>query len=187
MIKISRHLPVCASALLAAILSGLPLDGFAAEPCPTALADLSAVLAIEDAAARAEAAECFIEDSVLYDFPDLEPVVRVMLHDEESRVRWTGLSVLGASVWAGKTTGADMRQWMSETLVAVLATDPSTGNRGLTAILIGEMDVIPENQVRAPLLDLLSQSDTKAARDALNTLQRFSQPPLCRYRGCATQ
>lgn len=165
---------VAAALALAVALHGFP--AFAQEICPTTPGELTTALLNEDAAARAEAAEWFIEEAVLIDYPDLKAVVNQMLRDDSLDVRFYGLSTLAASYLGGLTTGRDLRNEKAK-IMQILNEDPVPRNKAAAAAIIGAMDPIPVNQAEGPLLDLLAHSDTKVVNAALGALLSFESPP----------
>ena len=94
---------IATTLMLAAMLHGAPAA--AEQDCPMTPAELSFALDNEDAAARAWAAECFMEESVFFNYANLKHVANKMLRDESADVRYFGLLTLHASAWAGQATG----------------------------------------------------------------------------------
>ncbi len=165
---------VAAALALAVALYGFPV--LAQGTCPATPAELSTELLNEDSAARAEAAECFIEEAALFDYPDLKQVVNTMLKDDSADVRFYGLSTLAASYLGGLTTGRDLRNEKAK-IMQILNEDPVPGNKAAAAGIIGLMDPIPVNQAEGPLLDLLAHSDVMVVEAALGALLSFDSPP----------
>ena len=165
---------VAAAIGLSLALYGFP--AFAQGICPATPGELTTALLNEDAAVRAEAAECFIEEAALLDYPDLKEVVNTMLKDDSADVRFYGLLTLAASYLGGLTTGSDLRNEKAK-IMQILNEDPVPRNKAAAAGIIGSMDPIPVNQAEGPLLDLLAHSDTKVVNAALGGLLRFDPPP----------
>lgn len=169
-----RGLTAAIAVALGVTLYSFP--SFAQGTCPTTPAEMSTELLDEDAAARAEAAQCFIESAVLFDYPDLKQVVNKMLNDDSADVRFYGLGALQASAWAALTTGSDLRNEKAK-IMQVLNEDPVARNKAAAAYLIAQMDPIPVNQAQEPLLDLLGHADVLVVEAALAALSRFDSPP----------
>lgn len=169
-----RMCGVAAVLALAVALCGFP--AVAQEICPATPGELTTALLNEDATARAEAAECFTGEAMLFDFPELKQVVNKMLRDDSPDVRFYGLSTLAISAWGGLTTGSDLRNEKAK-ILQILNEDPVPRNKAAAAAIIGAMDPIPVNQAEGPLLDLLAHSDTKVVNAALGALLSFDPPP----------
>ena len=151
---------------------------FAQTTCPATPSELEAIIDNEtDPEVRAEAAECFVEKSIDFSYPELKQLVHMMLKEEEpADVRFHGLAILGASLMAGESTGSDL--WGSKSkIIKILKEDPIGQNKAAAAALISYMDPIPENQVEEPLLDLLSHFESSVASIALGALLAFDFPP----------
>ena len=151
---------------------------YAQVECPMSPAELEQIIANEaDPAVKAESAECFVEKSIDFSYPELKQLVHMMLKEEEpADVRFHGLAILGASLMAGESTGSDL--WGSKSkIIKILKEDPIGQNKAAAAALISYMDPIPENQVEEPLLDLLSHSESSVASIALGALLAFDFPP----------
>lgn len=165
--------------IIATVMIAAMFHGFAAaaeEDCPSTPAELAFALTSDDAVARAQASECFIEEAIFFEYEDLKHVVKTMLNDDSAEVRYNGLSTLAASVWAAKTTANEL--WKEKAgIIQILNEDPVAGNKSGAAVLIGQMDPIPVNQVEQPLLDLLSHSDSSVVNFALKALLEFPDPP----------
>ncbi len=168
--------PGCGVAALALAVALYGVSAVAQGICPATPGELATALLDEDAAARAEAAECFIEEAVLFEYPDLKQVVNKMLRDDSPDVRFYGLSTLAASYLGGLTTGSDLRNEKAK-IMQILNEDPVPRNKAAAAAIIGAMDPIPMNQAEGPLLDLLAHSDTKVVNAALGALLSFDPPP----------
>jgi hypothetical protein len=171
---LSRSCTLTVTVALCTALFGSP--ALSQADCPTTPAELSSALQDDDAAARTQAAECFVEQAVFFDFSQLKHVVDTMLRDDAPEVRFYGLSNLQASYWAELTTGGDLRIEKTK-IMQILNEDPVGRNKAAAAVLIGAMDPVPVNQAQEPLLDLLSHPEAIAVQAAFDVLLRFDEPP----------